>query len=517
MKMPTPAPEFYRGLAGRFADAYQPYTEAGKAASALQFMVYMSQVVGAGPYVNQSEVLKHRLNLWAIVGGRSSSGRKGTSHTDVRELFEKALPKRAGVLSGFSFKGFPQSGASLVRKLETMEAALMVAEPPRWPAFGHCPLLGFTEETANFFKSAAGSGDTLTGYMCELWEGRSVEHIISVGGKIQVSRIVEPHLAIIGHITPDIMQKVITPEAVSTGLLNRFLCVVAERSKRLSSPPPKPEGLVSGLINEIRACWVKSRKTGAINLSREAKKYWDEHLYDELTDLVENDKNMEDWIGRAVTYAMRLAGLYALMTQYHDNVPVEIQVDDLKSARAAIILSAESTRALMGERIGGGKASIPEMILGILTEHGPKLLTELRDMLPGRMNQRLINGHVKGLNGQVVCCKNPDKTGGRKGYLYCIEEDLEDGWEVIDLEAPEAAPDVIQGTVLHETAPARRPAAPPRQPQARDGQEDAARGHAVMVGQVIPQARPQAAPQPRTAATPPRQAAQPASIADLWK
>jgi hypothetical protein len=67
----------YHGLAGDFAKTILPHTEADPAGLLMQFLVAFGSVIGNSPYY-LVESDKHHANLYLVLVGESSRGRKGT-------------------------------------------------------------------------------------------------------------------------------------------------------------------------------------------------------------------------------------------------------------------------------------------------------------------------------------------------------------------------------------------------------------------------------------------------------
>jgi len=71
-----PAPEAFAGLAGDFVNMWEPHTEADRAGLLVQFLVFAGHAIGREPYFVVSGD-KHRCNLYALLVGPTSKGRKG--------------------------------------------------------------------------------------------------------------------------------------------------------------------------------------------------------------------------------------------------------------------------------------------------------------------------------------------------------------------------------------------------------------------------------------------------------
>src|SRR5580704_1530734 len=87
-----PIPVAYYGIAGEIVEAITPYSEADPVAILMQTLVAAGSALGHSPHY-LVEGNKHTTNLFALLVGSSSSGRKGTSWSQVRRVFEMTDPK----------------------------------------------------------------------------------------------------------------------------------------------------------------------------------------------------------------------------------------------------------------------------------------------------------------------------------------------------------------------------------------------------------------------------------------
>ena len=75
---PVPADTAFYGLAGDVVTSILPNTESDPAALLLQYLVSFGNAVGRQPYY-LVEGTKHFANLYAVLAGPTSKGRKGTA------------------------------------------------------------------------------------------------------------------------------------------------------------------------------------------------------------------------------------------------------------------------------------------------------------------------------------------------------------------------------------------------------------------------------------------------------
>ena len=90
---PEPMSEsaFY-GLAGDFVRLMEPETEADRQALLVIFLVIFGCMVGRRPYY-QVESTRHRMNLFAVLVGETSTARKGTATDRVIQVLSQVDPK----------------------------------------------------------------------------------------------------------------------------------------------------------------------------------------------------------------------------------------------------------------------------------------------------------------------------------------------------------------------------------------------------------------------------------------
>src|SRR5205814_1150173 len=89
-EFPEPMSEVaFHGLAGDIVRRIEPHTEADSAALLIQTLVIFGNVGGRGAYA-VADGSRHTTNLYAVLVGKSSKSRKGTSLAHVLRVFERA-------------------------------------------------------------------------------------------------------------------------------------------------------------------------------------------------------------------------------------------------------------------------------------------------------------------------------------------------------------------------------------------------------------------------------------------
>ena len=87
--LPELDPAAFHGLAGRIVETVAPHTEADPVALLTHFLVMASNAIGRVPHY-RVESTRHGMNLFAVLVGPTSHGRKGIAAGHVHNILEKA-------------------------------------------------------------------------------------------------------------------------------------------------------------------------------------------------------------------------------------------------------------------------------------------------------------------------------------------------------------------------------------------------------------------------------------------
>lgn len=91
-KWPEPlAEQAFRGVAGQTVRAIEPNSEADPAALLVQMLLAFGSVIGRSAHF-RVEADRHYCNLFAVLVGVTSEGRKGTSWGTSGELLSRQIP-----------------------------------------------------------------------------------------------------------------------------------------------------------------------------------------------------------------------------------------------------------------------------------------------------------------------------------------------------------------------------------------------------------------------------------------
>src|ERR1035441_10571465 len=92
-----PAEEAYYGLAGEVVRTIEPHTEASPVALLIQILLCFGNVIGRTAYF-VAEASKHFMNIFAVLVGVTSAGRKWSNWAQVLRIFRMEDPGWAELL-----------------------------------------------------------------------------------------------------------------------------------------------------------------------------------------------------------------------------------------------------------------------------------------------------------------------------------------------------------------------------------------------------------------------------------
>ena len=231
---PPLSEEAFHGIAGDFVRLVDRHTEADVAALLVQFLVAFGSVIGRkAHFVVGAD--KHYGNLFAVLVGATSKGRKGTSESIVRSILSRCdeLWAKDRITSGLS------SGEGLIwhvrDPIETREA---IREKGRTTGYqevitdqGVCDkrLLAVEPEFARVLQVCERETNILSALVRQAWDSGDLRTLT----KKDAARATGAHVSIIAHITRDELRRRVSDTAQINGFINRFLWVCVKRSKAL--------------------------------------------------------------------------------------------------------------------------------------------------------------------------------------------------------------------------------------------------------------------------------------------
>jgi hypothetical protein len=341
--------EAYYGLVGDVVRTITPHTESDPHAILVQLLTAFGSVCGRNPYF-LVESDRHHTNLFSLIVGTSGKGRKGTSWSNVKNLFSEVAPEWAAerVKSGLS------SGEGLIHAVRDDGGdGFDSVEDKR--------LLVIEAEFASLLKVMQRDGNTISARIRAAWESGELETLT----RKNPARASGAHISIVGHITNLELTRLLTASELANGFINRYLFVCAKRNGYLPDggnfmeDPARP-----ALVHRLQGAVEFASTVGRVKRDDEARRLWHD-LYPQLS---EGEPGMYGAAtSRAEAQVTRLSLLYALLD--HSDV---IRTEHLTAALAAWEYCAASAKFIFGDALGDPEA---DHVLRLLREAGTSGLT----------------------------------------------------------------------------------------------------------------------------------------------
>lgn len=359
--------EAFHGIPGEWVRTAEPHTEADPAALLVQFLLAFGSLIGRAPHY-RAESDRHFTNLFAVIVGQTSKGRKGTSWGQVKAVLRDvdeawaATRLLSGLASGEGLiwavrneiKGFVKNTNGREPEEQTID-----------PGEADKRLLVMESEFSRVLQTAERQGNTLSAVLRDSWDTGE----LCTMTKNSPARATGAHISILGHITRDELRRLLTETAAANGFANRFLWVCSKRSKCLPDGGALDQAGLSDLSRRLREAATFARTIGRMERDSAARAIWHE-VYPELS---EGKPGLFGAVtSRAEAQVLRLSCLYALL----DRSPM-VRAEHLMAALAVWEYCEDSARFVFGGALGDPAA---DEILRALRLHPEGMTrTEIRE------------------------------------------------------------------------------------------------------------------------------------------
>ena len=381
---PWPAPladAAYYGLAGDLVRAIGPHSEADPAALLIQSLVALGNIIGRTAHF-RAEGHVHYCNLFAVLVGRTSKGRKGSSLSRVKQylgLIETDWHTnrvQGGLASG---EGMVYAVRDPVMKTEPIKGKGGRVESYQEIIADHGEedkrLLAVEEEMAGVLRMLERQGNSLSQRIREAWQGTPLGSMT----KNSPTKCREPHIGIIGHVTAEEIRRYLTASEMANGFGNRFIWLCVQRSKLLPDGScHTPDEMI---VEKLKQAVDFARGVGELRRDDEARAIW-HRVYGELS---EGKPGMTGaMLGRAEAQVMRLACIYAVL-----DISASIQPAHLIAALAVWDYAESSVKHIFGDSTGDPVAD--------------EILRALRQVPNGLTRTEISNLFGRNLNAGRIC------------------------------------------------------------------------------------------------------------------
>jgi hypothetical protein len=357
---------------GDVAQAGSSNTEANPFAIAAAMLAYLGAAVGRGPYMPIGDDWNHA-RLFMVHVGRSSRGRKGTA----KKLIYR-INNAVKALDEFLVPQVHRGGLSTREGLALMIHDGYKEGKNEVPAITDKRLLVVESEFANILHQSKRDGNTLSAALRDAWDGTSIRPAVKTC-RVWAS---DPHIGIIGDVTPSELRELMHARELTNGFANRFIFFWAEGDKVLPFPQYTPKHVVEALADRVA---LVLRFAGAdrhvdmdvmrMEFSTEAASLYARLYRGELRDRSAGE-HITGLLDRRAPVLLRLAMLFALTDQTSI-----IAVAHINAAMAWVRYWVDSVKFIFQSAVDeAGAAATTDMaqrIVTYLAVHGQATRTDL--------------------------------------------------------------------------------------------------------------------------------------------
>ncbi|WP_330354466.1 DUF3987 domain-containing protein [Streptomyces chartreusis] len=339
---PVLADDAYYGLPGRIVEALLPHTEADPAALLFTLYAGAGAMIGRGPHVLAGGV-EHGARIWPLIIGKTAGGMKGTSAAEVLRVLRVACTGHFGpdkILNGLS------SAEGLIQCVRDGTGGNEEAKNYD-PGVDDKRLLVIESEFASVLAHGKREGNTLLPVMRQAWDGGSLR-TLTVNPRVAT----DPHIVVVGHITPTELRVKLRESERAGGTMNRFLPVMSKRSKKLANGGSLSTAALSALGEQLAAQVAKVQEIGQMTRSTSADREWKELYETRLTNDFVGDGPVAQVIARAAPQLLRLCALVALLDDRRTDNPRYIDIEHLRAAEALWSYAEDSAWYIFGDGTG---------------------------------------------------------------------------------------------------------------------------------------------------------------------
>ncbi len=377
------------GPAGRVVNSLAPHTEAHPAALLLQFLAALGNLIGPGPHC-MVESTRHALNLFVVLVGDSSKGRKGTSWNHIANLFAHVDP---------SWLSTRVNSARLTAT--GLVKALRDQQPPT-----DRRLLALSEEFATVVHALKRGNGHLSPLLRCAWDNGNLptldmhHHLRATG----------THLSLIAHITQRELTQIFQRNQAHNGFANRCLWTSVERSNCLPDGGSAPASEIAAIAATLRdaVAWATARPQILFRRDEEASQLW-AHNYESLSYRHPGLRGAATSRGEA--QVLRLSALYAAL-----DCSEMVCLSHLEAAYAVWTYCYQSAVRLFGLATGDPIADrIREAV-----DSAPNGLSknQISRLFYGHVDRERIDAALEQLAAFGALSSHQEQTSGRRSTLW---------------------------------------------------------------------------------------------------
>ncbi|MHA6761810.1 DUF3987 domain-containing protein [Streptacidiphilus sp. PAMC 29251] len=288
------------GLPGTIINTILPHSEASAAAMLFTLYAGAGAMIGRTPHMFVGGT-EHGARVWPLIIGATAGGMKGTSWSEIKQVLKEADDKFCGtrIMGGLS------SAEGLI---------FQVRDSTGDPEDEHFDegvsdkrLLVVESEFASVLAQGKRDGNTLLPIVRQAWDGDTLRTMT-----IRPRVATDPHIVVIGHVTPTELRAKLSESERAGGTMNRYLPVMSKRSKRLPDGGMLEQADIKALGAQLAERIAAAASVKRMQRTLEAAKYWRE-IYPRLTPDHIGDGPVAQVVARAAPQVLRLSVTAALL------------------------------------------------------------------------------------------------------------------------------------------------------------------------------------------------------------
>jgi hypothetical protein len=329
--------------------AIAPHTEADPAALLVNFLVAYGNAAGSAPHAI-AEADRHGTNLFAVLVGPTSKGRKGSSWGHIRELFSRADPEWTDnrIMGGLSSgEGLLWAVRDAIEKTEAVrEKGKPTGETVTYevdPGVTDKRLLVVEPEFASVLQVMGREKNTLSAILRQAWDSTGILRTMT---KNSPAKATGAHISILGHITKGELGRHLTEAEAANGFGNRFLWICTKRAQFLPEGGGQPD--YSSLVQYLHNSLDLARQMGPLQRDDQVRSVWAD-IYPTLSG--DRPGLFGNITNRAEAQVLRLSLLYAAL----DGSQL-VRLPHLEAALAVWQYAESSARYIFGDQTGDAVA-----------------------------------------------------------------------------------------------------------------------------------------------------------------
>jgi Protein of unknown function (DUF3987) len=327
-------PVGYQGLAGSIVRALDPYTESDPLAILIHLLTMFGNLIGRNPRF-VVEATWHHTNLFAVMVGSTSIGRKGTASDQALRPLKEVDPEWPHHIIG----GVGSGEAVIWNVRDPLHASRKKGQDDLGVADKR--LLILESELANLLQVTKREGTTVSAILRQAWDKGNLFNSV----KNSPARATDAHISMIGHITMEELRRHLDATEKANGFANRILWLLVKRSKVLPEPQPVPRSIIDWMVRNLKIAAAFAGSIQSMDRTKIARDLWFD-VYPELTNEY-RDGMLAAMTNRAAAQAVRLSMIFALLDH-----SAQIDRPHLEAALAICRYAEDSVRYIFGDASG---------------------------------------------------------------------------------------------------------------------------------------------------------------------